>query len=158
MNHDPRFTSPDGEFDPQEWAAQERALAAERAGLPLEEADQTTLGYRWMARALAQPPQERLPADFARRVARQAARTTPAAAPDGRFERNLLALLAAVFALAGVAAVVLYGQAWLPSLDRGAAGAWLSRPWLWVLVACLGLTGLFDRWWHPHAGPGRTAG
>jgi len=147
MNHDPRFPLPD---DDAEWSAQERALAEERAGLAPEAGDPQLRGYRLVALALAQPPDEQLPPDFARQMARQVARAARPA-DTGLLERNLLVVLAAAMALAGAAAVVLYGTAWLPSLDEGAVGALLAKPWAWALAACLGLSRLSRGWLHhPH--------
>jgi hypothetical protein len=145
MNHDPRFPLPDD--DAREWSAQERALAEERAGLAGELSDPQLRSYRLVAHALAQPLDEQLPPGFASRVARQAAR---AARPvdTGLLERNLLVVLAAAMALAGAAAVALYGTTWLPSLDDGAVGALLTKPWAWALAACLGLSRLSRGWLH----------
>jgi hypothetical protein len=144
MNHDPRFPLPDD--DAREWSAQERALAEERAGLAPEAGDPQLRSYRLVARALAQPPDEQLPPDFARRMARQAARVADPA--DTRLERNLLALLALALALAGLAAVALYGAEWLPALDGGAVGTLLAKPWAWAVAACLGLSRLSRHWLH----------
>lgn len=137
MNHDPRFPTSD---DEREWSAQERALADERAGLDPNAGDPRRRAYRLVARALAQPLEEQLPTDFARRVARRVEPATPAA--DGRLERCLFALLA----LAGLASIVVYGAAWLPLLDAGAAGALAAKPWLWALAACLAFSRLSRRW------------
>lgn len=137
MNHDPRFPSI---IDESEWAAQERALADERAGLEPRTGDPRLRSYRLLAHALAQPPQAQLPADFARRVARQV--EAPALPADGRLERGLFALLAVV----GLVSAAIYGAAWLPSIDQGAAGALLAKPWPWALAACLGLSRLSRHW------------
>lgn len=142
MNHDPRFPLPDD--DAHEWSAQERALAEERAGLAPEQSEPQLRSYRLVAHALAQPLDAQLPPDFARRVARQAARAARPA--DTRLERNLLVALAAAMALAALAATVLYGTQWLPSLDQGALGMLLARPWAWALAACLGLSRLSRSW------------
>lgn len=148
MSHDPRFPAPNDDADAREWDAQERALADERAGRVAEAGDPALRTYRLMAHLLAQPLDEQLPPDFARRTAQRVERATAATRPvDARFERNLLVLLGAAMGLAGLAAVVLYGAAWLPSLDQGAAGALLSKPWLWALAACVALSGACDRWW-----------
>jgi hypothetical protein len=148
MNHDPRFPGPQDDVDPREWSAQERALADERAGLRPESGEQPLRSYRLMAHLLAQPLDEQLPRDFARNTARRVERATAMARPaDTRLERNLLALLAAALTVAGLLAVTLYGAAWLPSLDQGMARALLSKPWLWALAACMGLSGLCNRWW-----------
>lgn len=150
MNHDPRFPLPDD--DAREWSAQERALAEERAGLAPEAGDPQLRSYRLVAHALAQPLDEQLPPDFASAVARQAAR---AARPvDARLERNLLVGLAAAMALAALAAAVIYGSQWLPSLDLGMAGTLLAKPWAWALAVCLGLSRLSRGWLHHHGLPG----
>jgi hypothetical protein len=144
MNHDPRFPLPDD--DAHEWSAQERALAEERAGLAPEAGDPQLRSYRLVARALAQPLDRQLPPDFASRVARRAARAARPA--DTRLEGNLLAMLAAAMALAALAATVTYGGQWLPSLDQGAFGALLAKPWAWALAVCLGLSRLSRGWLH----------
>ena len=142
MNHDPRLPAP----DEQEWSAQERALAEERAGLPLGDGDASVRTYRLMAHLLAQPIEEQLPDGFARRVARQVA---PAASPlDTRLERGLLGLLVAAMAVAGLVVVAIYGAGWLPALDQGVVGALLAKPWAWALAACLGLSRLSRHWLH----------
>jgi hypothetical protein len=147
MNHDPRFPLPDDEA--REWSAQERALAEERAGLPLDAGDPQLRGYRLVAHALAQPPQAQLPPGFASHVARLAAQSARPA--DTRLERNLLVMLAAAMALAALAATFAYGTQWLPSLDQGAVGQLLASPWAWALAACLGLSRL-SRHWLPQPG------
>ena len=144
MNHDPRFPLPDD--DAHEWSAQERALAEERAGLAPEQGEPQLRSYRLVAHALAQPLDAQLPPDFARRVARQAAKAARPA--DTRLERDLLVLLAAAMALAALAVTVLYGAEWLPSLDLGAVGMVLGKPWVWALAACLGLSRLSRGWLH----------
>jgi hypothetical protein len=143
MNHDPRFPASDD--DAREWSAQERAVADERAGLAPQASDPQLRAYRLMAHLLAQPLEEQLPADFSRRRAHQVARAPRPA--DTRLEHNLLALLAGAMILAALAAVALYGDQWLPSLDQGTAGALLAKPWPWALAACLGLSRLSRQWW-----------
>jgi hypothetical protein len=142
MNHDPRFPMPDDEA--REWSAQERALAEERDGLPLDACDPQLRSYRLVAHALAQPPEAQLPPGFASQVARLAAQAARPA--DTRLERNLLVMLAAAMALAALAATFVYGTQWLPSLDQGAAGQLLASPWAWALAACLGLSRLSRNW------------
>lgn len=160
MKHDSRSPDPHDVPDAREWSAQERALAEERAGLGLEAGDAQLRSYRLIARLLAQPPADELPTDFAWRTAQLVERSGAVPRPaDMRLERNLLALLVAALALAGVAALALYGAAWAPAFEQGAAGALLSKPWLWPLLACMGLSGLFERRWlrralQPGAGPG----
>ena len=142
MKHDPHAPDFDDAATAAEWAAQERALADERAGRNPQATDPAARTYRRMAHLLVQPPDEQLPPDFARRVARQVERAPVARLVDARLESNLLVFLAAAM----VVALMLYGAAWLPSLELGPAGAVLSKPWVWVLAACLGLSRLCDRW------------
>lgn len=139
MNHDPRLSPP----EEYEWSLQERALADQRAGVDPTDGDASLGTYRLMAQLLAQPPEDQLPADFARRVARQ---VQPSARLDTRLERGLLGLLVVTMAVAGLAVVVIYGGAWLPALDQGVLDALLVKPWAWVLVACLGLSRMSRNW------------
>jgi len=141
MNHDPRMSA----SDEQEWSAQERALAEERAGAAPAGGDPRLRSYRLMARALAQPPAEQLPSDFARQVARQAQQTSRLA--DTRLEQGLLMFLVALMALAGSVVVLASGAQWLPSLDPGVLGAVAGKPWIWALAACLAFTRLSRQWW-----------
>ncbi|MCX7515324.1 hypothetical protein [Frateuria sp. STR12] len=143
MNHDPRFPSPDDEA--REWHAQERAFAEERAGLASAQSDPRLRSYRLMAHVLAQSPPEQLPPDFARQMARRVQRAKPI---DTRLERRLLALLVTTMAVAGLAAIVVYGARWLPALDLHLVGAVLATPWAWALAACLGLSRLSRHWLH----------
>jgi O-antigen/teichoic acid export membrane protein len=143
MKHDPNF--PSSEDQAHEWSVQERALAAQRAGIDAPAMDTSLRTYQLMAQVLAQPLDAQLPPDFARRVAQQVARPV-----DARLESNLLALLGAAMALAALAAALLYGAQWLPALDGGLVGALLRQPWPWALAACLGLTRLSQRWWLQH--------
>lgn len=141
MNHDPRLSP----LEEHEWSLQERALAEQRAGFAPRDGQASLGTYRTMARWLAQPPAEQLPADFARRIARQ---MQPVARPDAGLERGLLALLTAALGVAGLAALVIYGDAWLPALDQGVVGAVLAKPLAWVVAACLGLSRLSRSWLH----------
>jgi hypothetical protein len=142
MKHDPHAPDFNDATTAAEWAAQERALADERLGRDPQAADAASRGYRRIAHLLAQPLDEQLPPDFARQVARQVERAPTVRAVDARLERNLLALLA----VAMIGAMVLYGSDWLPSLEQGTTGVLLTRPWVWALAACLGLSRLCDRW------------
>ncbi|HET6804054.1 MAG TPA: hypothetical protein VFH59_01250 [Frateuria sp.] len=148
MNHDPRFPLPDD--DAGEWAAQERALAEERAGLAPAD-DAPLRSYRLIAHVLAQPLDAQLPPDFARGVARQV--QPVARGSDTGLERGLLALLAAAMAVAALGALVVYGAGWLPALDQGPVGELLTQPWAWTLAVCLGLTRVSRGWWLEHGQP-----
>jgi hypothetical protein len=140
MNPDPGASLSDDSAE-REWRTQERALADERAGHP--SADEPRLrAYRLIARVAGQPPSIALPPDFAQRTARaisECQRTD-----EGRFERNLLLLLAGLLGVAGGAALVQFAPAWLPAFSGTAA--LLDKPWPWALAACLGLSGLSGRW------------
>ncbi|HEV2538856.1 MAG TPA: hypothetical protein VGU03_04035 [Frateuria sp.] len=141
MNHERPFSPP---VDENEWATQERALADERAGVASPAGDPRVRSYRLLAHVLAQPPEAQLPPDFARRMAQRV--QPPARAADNRLETWLFGLLA----LAGLVSAAIYGNAWLPSLDQGATGALLAKPWLWALVACLGFSRLSRHWLQHH--------
>lgn len=143
MKHDPHAPDFNDAATAAEWDAQERALADERAGRDPWASDPALHSYRRMAHLLAQPPVEQLPPDFARRVARQAERAPTARPVDARLETSLLTALAAAMAVA----VLLYGAAWLPPLEQGIPGMLLlSKPWVWALALCLGLSRLCDHW------------
>ncbi|KRE90948.1 hypothetical protein ASG87_02100 [Frateuria sp. Soil773] len=145
MNRDPHFPLEDAAAE-REWQRQERAMRQERAGLAPADGEPDLHAYRQVARALAEPPRERLPADFARLTARRAERAAAGLADDGRFEQRLVVLLLAVFALAGVIAAAMYGRAWLPAIDDGIPAAWLTNRWLLALAVCLGCSGLLGHW------------
>lgn len=142
MKHDPHAPDFNDPATAAEWAAQERALADERAASDPWASDPASRSYRRVAQLLAQPPEEQLPPDFAARIARQVERAPMVRPVEARLEGSLLALLAAAM----VVAVLLYGAAWLPPLEQGTTGALLSKPWVWALALCLGLSRLCDRW------------
>lgn len=146
MNRDPHFPT-DNDAVEREWQRQERAMQQERAGLDPAAAEPGLQAYRQIARALAEPPQAQLPADFARRTARKVERTATAERTDGgRFEQWLVVLLLGVFALAGVIVAAMYGRAWLPSVDDGISVTLLTNRWLLALAVCLGCSGLLGHW------------
>lgn len=141
MNHDPRLST----SEEHEWSVQERALAEQRAGVDQAGGDPRLRSYRLMARVLAQPPEESLPPDFARQVARLAQRRARPA--DTRLEQGLLMFLVALMVLAGAIAVLASGVQWLPSLDLGTLGTLVAKPWMWALAVSLGFTRLSRHWW-----------
>lgn len=141
MNHDPRLSA----SDEQEWSAQERALAEERAGAAAATGDPRLRSYRLMARVLAQPPEEPLPPDFARQVARRAQQAAQPA--DTRLEQGLLTFLVALMLVAGLVSVLASGEQWLPSFEFGALGTLVAKPWMWALAACLAFTRVSRHWW-----------
>lgn len=131
--------------DEREWQAQERAMQCERAGVELTDGDAASAAYLSIARALRQPMDADLPADFAVRVARLAAARAHDAAPDSRFERGLLLVLGIAMGVAGLVAVAIYGPDWLGPL-ADALAAPIGRlgkanlAWPLALASCLALS------------------
>lgn len=152
MNHEPPF---DDAAQEREWQAQERALDAERRGLPTTTNDARTHRYRLLARALREEPVPiALPADFAQRLAAQVA-AAPAQrhAADARVESALLGTLAVVMLASTSVVVAIYGDAWLPAFRQllSATGT-PATGWLLALGGCVGATWLLGlRQRHGHA-------
>lgn len=131
-----------------EWALQERAVDEERRGLPSAGEQARLLRYRQLSRALRQPLEPALPADFARRVAQRVeAEAAAAEARDRRFERGLIGVLVALFGLAIGTMIAIIGTGWLQTLTP--VVRLLANPWLFALLACVGVSRLFGRW-HGH--------
>jgi hypothetical protein len=141
----------------REWQAQESAMRRERLHLDSAGDDPRSRRYRLIARSLRQPPAESLPADFARQLARQVGAAPTVAAPSSAstagssFEFRLVLVLASTLAIAAVAVVAIYGQAWLPPF-----AALLPKPpatrWLLALTGCLGGSWLLGFWQQrPHS-------
>jgi hypothetical protein len=97
--------------------------------------------YRLLARALNQPIEAQLPADF---VHDTAARIEAAAMlrrrATRRFEIGLIAFFAAVFGICTIVAFTVFSAdlASMPILDA------VSNPWLLSLFGCMGLSRLLD--------------
>ena len=141
--------SPHDDRMEREWALQERAVRAERLGLD-ESDDQALRRYRVVARALRQPLDENLPADFASNVAMQERRRT---AGDMRLELYLS------WALLGVLIGMLIGvMAWYASSWKQLVPQVLSQPWLLALAGVLALLAISKVLNFPphHSGEGRT--
>lgn len=146
MNREP--PSPHDDSTEREWALQERALRAERLGLD-DSADQALRRYRVVARALRQPLDENLPADFASKVAMQARRS---AAGDMRLELYLSwALLGALVGML-IGVVAWYANSWKQLMPLA-----LSQPWLLALAGVLVLLAMSRVLNFPrhHSGEGR---
>jgi hypothetical protein len=128
----------------REWLAQESAMRRERLHLDPAGDDARGRRYRLLARALREPLQDSLPADFATRVAARAA-AAPASAL--RFEIVLMTALAIALAIAAGVVTAIYGSEWLPSFR-----ALLPAPqaptgrWLLAFAGCLGLSWLLGQW------------
>lgn len=140
----------DEHCDEREWQAQERALHEER--LHLAQGDPRAASYRRVVRALRAPLPVGLPADFARRVARQVG----AAALDLHLEQRLQQSLVLVLVLAIPVALARYGESMLAAFAAAfpALSSQDALGWTLVLAACVGLSSMLEllrgRW--------RTAG
>jgi hypothetical protein len=143
MNIDPHDSSDDSVE--REWQAQELALRQERSGRASTGKDLRVLRYRMLARALLQPLDKTLPADFAREVARRVEARAPTRSAFGiRFELVLSGALVAVFGLAVSAIVAFQGSHWLHPLVVTARI--LASPWALAFATCaLASVGL-HRW------------
>lgn len=127
-------------IDPREFDLQERALHEDPA-------------WRDVTHALRRSPGEP-PADFAASVAALAeAARAPAAARgrEGRIERWLLRALAVVLGVATIAALAVYGRAWLGSVAEGfdaiapALGGASALNWALAAGACMALSWVFTQ-------------
>jgi hypothetical protein len=127
---------PHDPVDEREWALQEQALRAERLGLdPTSDAD--VQGYRTVMRALKEPLDVQLPADFAAKTARKATqRTTSNMSLELWLSYGLCGVLGAM--MLGI--IALYGQAWMHMAQTASAAYRLESPWLLALIACFALT------------------
>lgn len=127
--------------DEREWQAQEMAMRCERAGRDLPAADTVGAAYLTIAKALNQPLEPLLPADFAFRVAAMAANSRPAQEVESPLERILLFGLACVFGISALVAVMLYGSSWLGnSLGMLAQVGTSDLTWVLALAACLAVS------------------
>ncbi|MDQ0008175.1 hypothetical protein J2T07_000334 [Luteibacter jiangsuensis] len=88
--------------DEREWEAQERGMRAARGQAP-SDLDPLALDYRKVANAVISHPVGAPPGDFVARAAAHVARH------EGGIERPLSGVLLAMFAVALVAAAVVYG-------------------------------------------------
>jgi hypothetical protein len=119
-----------------EWQLQERALREARAQ---EHGDHALAAYRRIDRALRQPPDARLPSNFAYQVAALAARLPRATGLDLRLERWLLRGLAAAMALGALVAGFAFGDALLAvgdALIASGNGSHGAR-WIALVGACI---------------------
>lgn len=121
----------------REWLAQERAWRHERLGLDPADDDARVRRYRLLARTLRQPPDDTLPADFARQVAARAV-TRRRSSAGAQPESVLVLVLVAIMLVAAVVVAVQHGGRWLPSFSAmlPAPGS-STRSWLFALAACV---------------------
>jgi hypothetical protein len=125
--------------DEREWQAQERAFADERRATAAAATDDPLAArYRPLMRALREPPADGLPADFARRVAERAIRTSTAARGEYWLD---LALLAALL-VSGAVTATIYGGDWFATLARLPHASNPAIGWILALVLCGGLSWL----------------
>ncbi|GLQ95942.1 hypothetical protein [Dyella mobilis] len=117
----------------REWALQEQAARADRLGLS-PHGDAKLQSYRVVARALRQPLDEELPADFAAEVAAQVHRTA-----DAQLELWLSVALLGLLGAMLLGVVVTYSQLWLAFARTLTMASGLSNPWLLALLAGLAL-------------------
>ncbi len=133
--------------DEREWQAQERAMQCERAGVELTDGDAASAEYLSIARALRQPMDAELPADFASRIAGMVAVRERSAAVDSRFEQGLLVVLGVSMGIAALVAAWVYGADWMQSLlnplaaPLGQVGK-ANLGWPLAMASCLVLSWL----------------
>lgn len=138
---------PSNDAAEHEWQAQEQAVERERAGLDPVGDDARVLRYRVLARALKQPPEQALPADFAQRVARQAAWSAAnKAGADPGFERHLQRFLVAVLMVGSIVVAASHAGEWLPSFAATIPMNVLTNPWLLAFACCTGLSQWIAHW------------
>ncbi|MDE2247907.1 MAG: hypothetical protein KGJ96_04940 [Xanthomonadaceae bacterium] len=147
MNHDldDTIAAFDDAAREREWQAQELAMRRERLRLDAAADAPRVRRYRRIARALREPLDAALPADFAQQVAARAAAAAPAA--DIGFERALTLALGGLLALAAVVVTTLYGGTWLSPLV-GALSALqpLAGRWPVAFAACMAVSWLLGAW------------
>ncbi|MEO8010475.1 MAG: hypothetical protein ABI650_02400 [Dokdonella sp.] len=129
--------------DEYEWQAQEIALDAERRQRDRAGDDPLVARYRLIAAALAQPPAQQLPADFAAQVTRAVCAPVEI---DTRFEQRLQGILVATLAVGAAVVALIYGAEWLRLGSQLVAhGAGGSIHWLLAGAACLCFSWVFAR-------------
>lgn len=124
--------------DEREWQAQEQALRDERLGIAASGSDAPDAHYRTIARALSEPPADRLPRDFAHDVARLAMSQAAPVSADARFELTLLNLLGIVLIASGAIVLAMYGREAFAGVDARIV------QWGSALAACAALSWSFD--------------
>ena len=140
----------DDDFDEGEWQAQEHALRQERADVRANAGTARERSYRLLARALAEPPAETLPADFAATMARQVRMFEAAEdAREQQFERWLIVALWSVLVLAVLGVAMVYADQLVAALRLGQAASSLPpAQWLYTLLGCVAASAL-AQWLRP---------
>ena len=153
MTHDIKHHTPpfDDAAREREWLAQETAARRERLGLDPADDDARMRQYRRLARALREPLDATLPADFAQRVAAMVP-ARPLRVADSRFERGLTIALGLALLLAAGVVAALHGSTWLSAIASILPALHpLADRWLLAFVACIGVSSLLGAW-QQHAG------
>lgn len=127
----------------REWMAQEAATSFDRAGLMESDLDPLTASYVSVARAMREPIEMRLPADFARRVSALAAARPVSVEVESGLERRLLLTLGIVLGLAAVVVAIVYGSSWLrASLGLFSQLGEASQSLALTLLGCLAVSAI----------------
>lgn len=146
MNHEIEHHAPpfDDAAREREWLAQESAAQRERLGLDPAGDDARMRQYRRLARALREPLDTALPANFAQQVAALVP-TRGARVADARFEQVLAIALGVALLLAAGVVSALYGNAWLPAMATILPALHpLADRWLLAFAACIGVSCLLE--------------
>jgi len=148
MTHDIKHHAPpfDDAAHEREWLAQENASRREQLGLDPADDDARTRQYRRLARALHEPLDAALPADFAQRVAAMVP-VDAARVADVRFERGLTIALGLALLLAAGVVAALHGSTWLSAIASILPALHpLADRWLLAFAACVGVSSLLGSW------------
>lgn len=125
----------------REWIAQEAATSFERTGRIASDLDPLTASYVSVARAMREPIEMQLPADFARRVSALAAARPGTVEIESGFERRLLLVLGLVLGLAAMIVAIVYGGSWLgASLGLFSQLGEASQSLALTLLGCLAIS------------------
>jgi hypothetical protein len=152
MTHTPQL--PHDSVDEREWALQEQALRAERLGLD-RAADVDMQRYRTIARALKEPLDVQLPADFATKTARRAMqRNASGTSLELWMSYTLFGVLGAMM----VVWVFFYSPMWLQPQQWAMPIHDLANPWLLALIVCVALTAALGKLTPHHTPPTRRLG
>lgn len=130
----------------REWLAQEQAAAFERNNGADVHDGALSAGYVAIARALRQPIEVQLPADFAARLAAMATQQRSAVEVESGLEKRLLLILGIIFGVAALVVGLIFGASWIaPVLGQLDQLGQSSLSLLLGLLACLGGSAVAQR-------------
>ncbi|MBE1160104.1 hypothetical protein [Dyella acidiphila] len=132
---------PNPPVDEREWSLQEQALRAERLGLD-PSADVELQRYRGVMRALREPLDMELPANFAAQIAKRARQRTSL---NTRLELWLSNALLGSMGVLLLGVVITYGGTWLKLTQAAMTAYGLMSPWLLALVIGMVLPALLGK-------------